>query len=144
MNDEVKHDYEVDGNPSAVSNLFGETAQELENRRILQEAERTANAKAYMNRKDEDITPTEKMLRDAQASELKMKAEAEADHMAYQLHVEQQNLAKATQLQNGSPMNEDAWNEIQKSDFKFYLSKAGTAIRMQHKKTLGLMFFSNH
>ena len=145
MNDETEviHPYMV-GQTNTKVNLFGETEIDIENRKLLQEAEAKAKAQAYMSRKDEDISPTEKMLRSAQEQELQVKSQAEADHLAYEHHVAQQELAKAQQLASGAPLNEAQWNEIQKQDFKFYLSKAGTAIRLKHKATLGLMYFSNN
>ena len=139
---EVTHAYMNTGQPTAKVNLFGESEVDRENRKLLQEAEAKAKAQAYMSRKDEDISPTERMLRDAAAGQAQASSQKEADHLAYEHHMAQKELKKAQEYARGEPMNEAQWNEVQKQDFKFYLSDAGTAIRKTHQKTLGLMYHS--
>ena len=141
---EVIHPYMVGQSNTGATNLFGESEVDRENRKLLKEAEAKASAQAYMSRKDEDISPTERMLRDAAAKGEQASARKELDHISYEAHMAKVELAKAQQLQSGEPLNERQWDDIQKSDFKFYLSKVGTAIRLKHKSTLGLMYYTNN
>ena len=138
---EIVRDYMVEGNNNTATNLFGETEQEIENRRILQEAERKAKAKAYMSRKEEEMTPTERMLRDAANRGQAKATQADNDFISYQHHLAQKELAKAQQIATGEPLNEAQWNEIEKSDFKFYLSDAAKEIRSKHRGVLGLSYY---
>jgi len=138
---EIVRDYMVEGNNNTATNLFGESEQEIENRNILREAEKSAKAKAYLNRKEEEMTPTERMLRDAASMGQAKATQADNDFISYQHHLAQKELAKAQQIATGEPLNESQWNEIEKSDFKFYLSDAAKEIRSKHRGVLGLSYY---
>jgi hypothetical protein len=64
--------------------------------------------------------------------------------MANQMEIlDLQQQVKAKELAD-KPINEEAWNEMMKSDGGFYFSEKGKKLRQRHQAALGMGFYSKH